>query len=387
MSLLTAISQRPAIDSNDVIIPNLKSVPIGNNFNSSLDRLPWIPHQLPPSSSEVSPIFGYVNYGKKQTVDDIINSINTERPHPLSRYSQKQPAYYSDEFETSEYNRGLSYKDSVTKAILTSTKDSRKPLLLMNRNEDSDGKIQTINDTSSLYQPIGDAKPIAELPNISKVYQLDDFITEKSSTSNLSNATPQTGIKPKNPPIGIRESFTHPLNNTLDYTFIEVLKTRAMSLCYYLQNNKNYSEYASNWKLLEKNLQKSNYLFERLKETDQDIAYVINKGDEIKFRIRDSEKYIPLNTYQYVLYHEMAHMSTNELQHTKNFYKLLSILCFAAFENGFIDFSRLNNSYYKSNGQSILSKRSLQDEILEGAKLISKDELYIKELQKYISSK
>lgn len=165
----------------------------------------------------------------------------------------------------------------------------------------------------------------------------------------------------------IKEGFENPIANEADYMYMNALKVRAMAVCQYLKNNKMYKKWLSNWSMLEKNL-KGGKLFERLSETDADIAYVVDKGREIKFRIRDNDRYVPINTYQYVLYHEMAHMSTTELQHTEFFMKLLNIISLAGFECGFVDFRRLPCSFYMTNGKPILCKSSMKEEVCSGAK-------------------
>ena len=164
----------------------------------------------------------------------------------------------------------------------------------------------------------------------------------------------------------VKEGFENPIANEADYMYMNALKVRAMAVCQYLKNNRMYNKWSSNWSMLEKNL-KGGKLFERLSETDADIAYVVDKGREIKFRIRDNDRYVPINTYQYVLYHEMAHMSTKELQHTEFFMKLLNIISLAGFECGFIDFRRLPSSFYMTNGKPILCKSSMKEEVCSGA--------------------
>lgn len=175
-------------------------------------------------------------------------------------------------------------------------------------------------------------------------------------------------------------------------SYLNTLKARATAVCFYLQNNPSYSRWSENWELLYNNLHKKNrLLFQRLDESDADVAYVVNKGEEIKFRIRDEKRFIPLNIYQYVLYHEMAHMSTTELQHTPFFFELLSIIALAAMEMGFIDLTRLKSSYFRTNGQPILCKVSLVTELSNGCdRLIeanpgSRD--YFDSLRSYIKRK
>lgn len=162
------------------------------------------------------------------------------------------------------------------------------------------------------------------------------------------------------------EAFENPIASDADYMYMSALKVRANAVCQYLKNNEKYSSWAKNWRMLEKNLN-GGKLFERLSETDADVAFVVNKGDEIKFRIRDTTRYIPINTYQYVLYHEMAHMSTEELQHTEFFMKLLNIISLAGFECGFIDFQKLPRSFYLTDGKPILCRDSMKEEVCAGA--------------------
>lgn len=160
-----------------------------------------------------------------------------------------------------------------------------------------------------------------------------------------------------------------PIYDECDYTYLQNLRARAKALVQYLLSNANYKKWRSNWVLLEKNLNKNKYYFEQLKESDEDIAHVINKGDKIRFRIRDnSGKYIPINIYQYVMCHELAHMATNETQHTDTFWTLLYIMSFAMFEMGFYDFHKIrkNSGYFNSNGQPILSLDSIKKDINKG---------------------
>ena len=166
-----------------------------------------------------------------------------------------------------------------------------------------------------------------------------------------------------------------PIYDECDYTYLQNLRARAKALVQYLLSNDNYKTWRNNWVLLERNLNKHIYYFEQLKESDEDIAHVINKGDQIRFRIRDnSGLYIPINIYQYVMCHELAHMATNETQHTATFWKLLYIMSFAMFEMGFYDFHKIrkNTGYFNSNGQPILSLESIKKDINRGIEEMKK---------------
>lgn len=186
-----------------------------------------------------------------------------------------------------------------------------------------------------------------------------------------------------------KEGFENPIEKDADYMYLQALKIRASAVCDFLNNHASYRNWASNWKLLEKNLKRNGLLFERLDDTDADIAYVINKGDEVKFRIRDEKRYVPLNIYQYVLYHEMAHMSTTELQHTPKFHELLNIISLAGFELGFIDLTRTTKEFYTTNGQPVLCRASMKEEISYGCdwlkKANPKSALYYESIKKAVN--
>ena len=157
-------------------------------------------------------------------------------------------------------------------------------------------------------------------------------------------------------------------------TYFQILKSRALAVMNFCMENSAYQVWKDNWKFLKSNIVNKNKLnFELLTRSDQDIAYVIEKGERICFRIHDKERYMPVNIYQYVLYHEMAHMSTHELQHTPTFHKLLNLLSLAAYELGLIDLKRISKSIYTTNGAAILSAESLQDEILLGCNWMIKE--------------
>lgn len=87
----------------------------------------------------------------------------------------------------------------------------------------------------------------------------------------------------------------------------------------------------------------------------------------------------------------MAHMSTWELQHTKGFFELLSIIALAALEMGFIDLTKMSSTYYKTNGQPILCKVSMKTELKNGCDLMiatnPKSAAYFNGLKNYISKK
>ena len=153
----------------------------------------------------------------------------------------------------------------------------------------------------------------------------------------------------------------------MKHTFMEALKIRAKAVTNFVNDHPAFKPWKSNWKLLKENLFDKNKLtFELLEQSDEDIAFVINKGEQVCFRLQDKKRIMPINIYQYVLYHEMAHMSTNELQHTPKFHELLNLLSLAAFELGFFDIRRFTKSLFTTNDLPIASKEHMQGEVIRG---------------------
>ena len=251
--------------------------------------------------------------------------------------------------------------------------------------------ISNSNGIDYINNDIDDYNTFREFQQNSKKLQKPLNQQNQTNQSNTSSTkTNQTNSTKSN----ITETFANTnyesIIPVLSEQYLNALKTRAVAVAFYVRNNPNYNYWKQNWEFLQSNLDKSNLLFQRLNESDMDIAFVVNKGDEIKFRIKDNNRYVPINVYQYVLYHEMAHMSTHELQHTPKFKELLAILSLAGFELGFIDLNRIPVNYYLTNGQPILCRESIKDEIMDGCNHLSKhtknSEYYI-QLCNYISGK
>lgn len=166
------------------------------------------------------------------------------------------------------------------------------------------------------------------------------------------------------------ETFTRENDDDsyLDQIYIQSLESRIIAVIHYVLNNESYSKWKSNWEALDKTLKKRDFNFSRLICSDADIAYTVNKGEMTRFRIRDNDrKYVPLNIYQYVLFHECAHIANfNNWGHGADFQRLLSLLCLAAYELGLIRLKTMTKTVYLSNGQPIVCQRDMKNEILHG---------------------
>lgn len=160
----------------------------------------------------------------------------------------------------------------------------------------------------------------------------------------------------------------------IDQIYIQALESKSLALCNYLKSNSKYWFWKSSWEKMNNALTKSKFSFTRLNESDSDIAYTINKGESTKFRIRGNDyKYIPLNISQYVLFHEMAHAANEKIGHGREFCDKLSVLCLAAFELGMIDLRKIKKEVYLTNNQPILCNADMKNEIINGCKIMIKN--------------
>lgn len=305
------------------------------------------------------------NNNYNMTPDEIKNSLVTGSPHYLARYlygtlkDKNELGYFDDSFKSAEYInenvRGIS--DARVKLALS--KKLLQPVVT--------------NDVIIKDYPNNPFLPINDRDRNSQTYEKESF-----KIFNIINRKKEERVKQTN----VLQSAT--------YSYLNILQNRAQSLTDFLLTHRAYSYWKNNWKLLKTNLSKNNCIFKRLQESDSDIAYVINKGEEIKFRIYDLDKFVPLNVYQYVLCHEMAHMSTRELQHTPNFHLLLNLLVLASFELGMLDMKKIKllNGEYLTNNQPILSFTTLRSELLNGIEQVIKhsemDSEYYKQIRKYV---
>ena len=358
-------------------------------FNNSIRNSPWIPHQV-FTPRDRSHLFYTTYKGKSGMVSYIKDSLPTEFPHPLARYSQSYELIRDAIPDRKDIINDRKAKTEIdppqTSSLLVDrSKRPMYPLLKidMSKTDDEVQSLRGFEDSSF---------PTSHRPHIETIREKE--IRENFEIPYIKHASGKESFGLRKPKYSNKDvpGSSGSMVEMVDYSYLHLLQSRALLVSNYVKNNKYYSKWSKNWDLLEKNLKRTGYLFERLNDSDADVAYVVNKGEEIKFRIRDRSRYIPINVFQYVLYHEMAHMCTHELQHTKHFQELLSLLCFAAFENGLLDFNRYEkyNTYYTSDGTPILSKDSMKTEVLDGARLLkeanSSNEKYYSAYIRYVSS-
>ena len=165
---------------------------------------------------------------------------------------------------------------------------------------------------------------------------------------------------------GIKEGFHCQCQPYLDDMYRHILEARASAIIMYLTKDPSFAPWSAEWEFLKRNISKCNMDFNQLADDHEDVAYSLDKGKELSFRFRDKDKYMPLSIESYVLAHEMAHVANKEVGHGEKFQELMHLIEVAAYMLQFIDLSKYPDSTVHSNGQEILSRRSIKHELCDG---------------------
>lgn len=374
-------------------------------FNPDIENSQYSP-TMPYKSLETSALTYPVSRAKQLAEDSLL----TTKPNAMGRFISD--AYGGKQQEVYSEKSFMEYQATDVSVILNVDKHNRDGYMPVVDDEDVDDEpynddIETLNEAwdemnkrnqrrdSDVNKASASVKRhvFRQAPYTNRRYHHNpdqsDYVLSKTpqitspSIKHLpTNTVPASKVfidkerfTLKRPPVFVnntfrKESFKNEYKTDIDddaiYTYMEILKNLALSITAFLNSNSHFSPWKDNWILLKKNLERNKYSFDRLDESDADIAYVINKGDKIKFRIRDEKRFIPVHIYQYVLYHEMAHMSTHELQHTPKFHELLNLISLAGYILHQVDLDKTSSSFYTTNGQPILCKASFKEEIIDG---------------------
>ncbi len=201
------------------------------------------------------------------------------------------------------------------------------------------------------------------------------------------------------------ETFTGATNyTTATSNYLSSLASQAMMLLYFVKNNEDFKPWCQYWNSLQYNLLKASnngnsegvklnnaIIFQMLEQSDSDVAYVQNKGEQMKFRIRDTYKFVPLHIYTYVLTHEMAHLANGkEWGHGQTFQMLMHLLEVAGFLTNIIKLEAYPIDPYYSGGTPILTKQSIKEELYDGINYLIKyggNKKYYNDLLNIISNK
>ena len=170
-------------------------------------------------------------------------------------------------------------------------------------------------------------------------------------------------------PILGKESFGNLETGRLLYKHI--LQAYTVMFINFLQSYSDFAPWMKYWNYLAKNVHKCKCDFRILKENDNDVAFVQNKGDSMAFRIRDMKRFVPIPIYTYVLCHELAHLANgDEWGHGQNFQDLMHLIEVAAYLLGVIKPDKYPDNEYRSNNMPILSKYSINQELHQGVQLL-----------------
>lgn len=175
--------------------------------------------------------------------------------------------------------------------------------------------------------------------------------------------------------------------NIIDTLYKELLRSYSYAIVNWVISFRPYKHWNDHWKHLLNNIEKNSLKINQLNENDKLVAYNYNKCEYMSFRWKDEKGYLPKNVFLYVLLHELAHAAfpPSFKHHGNPFSDILCLLCVAATELDLIQISKLPNSIFTSNHDSILSKESFINEVKRGIELLIKynDD----EIKRYYESK
>lgn len=173
------------------------------------------------------------------------------------------------------------------------------------------------------------------------------------------------------------ETFNGATNYTTSIAnYMTSLMSQATALIYFVKHNPDFAPWMEYWCYLDENIHKQgpDLIFEQLSCSDADVAYVENKGEKMRFRIRDNMRFVPLSVYTYILIHEMAHLANGkEWGHGPKFQMLMHLLEVAGYITRVLNVKALPTSTYISGTAPILSKDSIKEELYDGIKYIIKN--------------
>lgn len=190
---------------------------------------------------------------------------------------------------------------------------------------------------------------------------------------------------------GVKESFSFgsKSDDVGDILYGQMFKTYSKAISDWLLSFKPYVKWMDNWKILKRNLEKTDLNITNLPSDDKEIAYTLNKGEVIKFRWKDNKSFISKNIFIYVLLHELTHevFPPSFQGHDDPFPQMLCLLCVAATELDLIQVDKIPNDVYMSNGRPITSKNSIIDEICYGCDMLIEANKHIPKYVEYYKNK
>ena len=221
-----------------------------------------------------------------------------------------------------------------------------------------------------------DVQSKANKNNILKDYQYDN-----SSMFNNEQASKGCGCSNK-------EAYTANFANTADDIYLLNIRSNIESILRVLENVECFQDYKSYWKDLRNGLIANRWNINILPINDKDIAYSLNKGQELNFKTKDSNEYLPMKIMIYVLCHELAHVAcVNEKDHTETFSFIMWLIECAAFMAGLLKPNSIPTHRIKFSNQSIVDRATVKDELTIGFMYLRKSNKnidYIDAVLKYL---
>lgn len=161
-------------------------------------------------------------------------------------------------------------------------------------------------------------------------FKINNFVEEFASTTNMFEKESFFDFfkqsEPKKSNISVKYNGKTWIVQQPDSTqMLEQLITRINKL---IDNIKDNPEHTYSLKRLK--YWDNTFVFENIKESwkNDSTSYSINKGEELVFCIRDkiNNSIHDINTLMFVAIHELAHIITDELQHTQKFWNNMKSL-------------------------------------------------------------
>ena len=164
-----------------------------------------------------------------------------------------------------------------------------------------------------------------------------------------------------------KESFSQDFADTADQIYLLTIRSNIESILNILENVECFQSYSSYWKDLRRNLEKNRWNINILPINDNDIAYSLNKGQELNFKTKDSKCFLPMKIMIYVLCHELSHVAcTNEKDHTETFSKIMWLIECAAFMANLLKPSQIPINNITFSEQSVVSRHIVIEELIIG---------------------
>ena len=186
----------------------------------------------------------------------------------------------------------------------------------------------------------------------------------------------------------VTEPFTSSFTSSADNAYRLNINSNIHAILNIINGMECFNLYRLYWRDLKRNLDAHHWNINILDSLDDDIAYSLNKGEELNFKTNDNSSYLPYKIMIYVICHELAHVACNkEVGHTETFIKIMHIIEVAAFIAGLLRPKDFPVVPIRFSNQSVVSKDIVKFEIEDGVLLLmesNRDIDYLSSILNYI---